>query len=297
MARKTSSKARDQLRDDNMAIAEKLREYGDLLDEQGEDSFRSRAYRRASNVVAALNTPVATIVAEGGREALEALPAVGEAIAGAIIQMVASGRWVQLERLRGELTPEVLFRTTPGIGPRLAGVLADDGTLETLEDLEHAIHFGNLALKGIGPRRKQMIASALAERLGRRSAPRLWKKSSQPPIALLLEVDRAYRDKAASGALRLIAPRRLNPTHEAWLPVMHMELGGWHFTVLFSNSRRAHELGKTKDWVVIYHQRDGEPEGRTVVMTSTHGRMVGKRVVRPDPAHQTPSPVEPNTSG
>ncbi|WP_429819775.1 DNA-binding protein [Ensifer sp. B1-9] len=297
MASKTNPKSQDQPPNDNMAIAQKLREYADLLDEQGVNSFRSRAYRNASDIVAALNRPVAAILAEGGREALEALPAVGEAIAGAIIQLVASGRWAQLERLRGELTPEVLFRTIPGIGARLAGVLADDGTLETLEDLEHAIHFGNLALKGIGPRRKQMIAATLADRLGRRSVPRLWKKSSQPPVPLLLEVDRAYRDKAASGALRLIAPRRFNPTHEAWLPIMHMEMGDWHFTVLFSNSRRAHELGKTKDWVVIYHQRDGEPEGRTVVTTSTHGPMVGKRVVRPDQAQVTLSPAEPTTLG
>ncbi|WDZ81540.1 DNA-binding protein (plasmid) [Ensifer adhaerens] len=276
-----------------MVIAQQLREYAGLLEEQGEDNFRPRAYRRASDVVAALNRPIATILAEGGREALVALPAVGEAIAGAIIEMVGSGRWGQLERLRGELAPEVLFRTIPGIGPRLAGVLAEEGTLETLEDLENAIHFGNFALKGIGPRRKQMIASALAERLARRSTPYLWKKSSQPPVALLLKVDRAYRDKAAAGALRLIAPRRFNPTHEAWLPVMHSKVEDWHFTVLFSNSRRAHELGKTKDWVVIYHQRDDEPEGRSIVTTSTHGSTEGKRVVRRDLLQRNAEPTEP----
>lgn len=282
---------------DNLAIAGKLREYADLLDEQGDDGFRSRAYRRASDVVAALNRPVAAILAEGGQEGLEALPTIGEAIAGAITQMVASGRWAQLERLRGEHTPEVLFRTIPGIGARLAGVLAEDGRLETLEDLEHAIHFGNLALKGIGPRRKQMIAATLADRLGRRSAPRHWKRPSQPPEPLLLDVDRTYREKAASGALRQIAPRRFNPTHKAWLPIMHTRLGDWHFTALFSNTRRAHELGKTRDWVVIYHQRDGEPEGRSVVTTSRYGPTAGARVVRADKVGQTLGPVEPTTPG
>ncbi|MEI2297429.1 hypothetical protein [Ensifer sp. MJa1] len=177
MARKTGPIAQDKLRNDNRVIAEQLHEYAGLLEEQGEEDFRSRAYRRASDVVAALNRPIAAILEEGGREAVEALPAVGEAIAGAIIEMVASGHWGQLERLRGQLAPEVLFRTIPGIGPRLAGVLAEDGTLKTLEDLEHAIHFGNFVFKGIGPRRKQMIASALSERLARRSTDYLWKKS------------------------------------------------------------------------------------------------------------------------
>ncbi len=291
MARVTGPIVEENMRCDNMVIAEHLREYAGLLEEQGEESFRPRAYRRASDVVAALDRPIAAILAEGGREALEALPAVGEAIASAIIEMVTTGHWGQLERLRGELAPEVLFRTIPGMGPRLAGLLAEDGTLETLEDLENAIHSGNFALKGIGPRRKQMIASALAERLARRSTPYLWKRSSQPPDALLLELDRAYRDKAASGALRLIAPRRFNPTHEAWLPVMHSQVGDWHFTVLFSNTRRAHELGKTKDWVVIYHQRDGEPEGWSIVTTSMHGPTARKRVVRHDRLQRDAKPV------
>ncbi len=68
---------------------------------------------------------------------------------------------------------------------------------------------------------------------------------------------------------------------------MHMSKGEWLFTVLFSNSQRAHELGKTRDWVVIYHQRDGEPEGRSVVISETRGPTAGKRVVRSNQVGQT----------
>ena len=286
------SHAQGQTFAENLAIAEKLRDYADLLDEHGDDRFRSRAYRRASDVVAALDRPVATILADEGREGLEALPAIGQAIAGALAQMVAGGRWPQLERLRGELTPEVLFRTIPGIGKRLAGLLAEDGRLETFEDLEQAVFSGELAVRGIGPRRKKMISTALRERLGRWPAARTWKQPSQPPARVLLAVDRIYRAKAASGELRTIAPRRFNPTHEAWLPIMHMSKGDWLFTVLFSNSRRAHELGKTRDWVVIYHQRDGEPEGRSVVTSETRGPTAGKRVVRSNQVGQTFAPQE-----
>lgn len=43
----------------------------------------------------------------------------------------------------------------------------------------------------------------------------------------------------------------------AWLPILHSFRDGWHFTALFSNTDRAHELGRVRDWVVIYVERDG----------------------------------------
>lgn len=263
----------------NILIAGRLRDCADLLVSQGEGGFRSQAYRRAADVVVALDRPVDKILACEGRTGLIALPAIGVGIAGAIAEMVTTGHWSQLERLRGELAPEVLFRTIPGIGAKLAHRLADEGQLESLEDLEHAIHFGDLAVEGFGPRRKRMIAAALAERLGRPAFTRSGKGRS-PPVTVLLDVDRMYRERAAEGRLRKIAPRRFNPTGEAWLPIMHAFHGGWHFTALYSNSRLAHELKKTADWVVVHYQRDGIPEGRVTVVTRTRGPLAGQRVVR-----------------
>ena len=37
------------------------------------------------------------------------------------------------------------------------------------------------------------------------------------------------------------------------MPVMETERDGWRFTLLFSNTARAHELDKTHDGVVMYH--------------------------------------------
>ncbi|MGB3536629.1 MAG: hypothetical protein WBA42_00560 [Mesorhizobium sp.] len=61
---------------------------------------------------------------------------------------------------------------------------------------------------------------------------------------------------------------------------MHASREGWHFTALYSNSRLAHELDKTSDWVVIHYQRDGPSEGRVTVVTQTRGPTTGRRVVR-----------------
>ena len=101
-----------------------------------------------------------------------------------------------------------------------------------------------------------------------------------PDVSLLLEIDREYREKAAAGRLPRIAPKRLNPAGEAWLPVMHAQRGEWHFTALFSNTARAHELGHTHDWVVIYFYDGEHREAQCTVVTETRGPLAGQRVVR-----------------
>lgn len=264
---------------ENAAIAAKLRDYADLLEQQGADGFRTRAYRRAADFVDALPRPVAdTFVAEG-RDGLEAMPNIGRGIAAAIAEMLSTGRWSQLERLRGDLIPQKLFMTIPGVGPELAARIADAG-IETLEQLEHALHFGELPVRGLGGRRRAMLSAALAERLGRPIRRHPAPASELPPVDLLLEVDRMYRDRAAAGTLRTIAPKRFNPAGEAWLPVMHARHDPWHFTALYSNTRLAHELGRTHDWVVVYFHRDEGAESSCTIVTETRGAHAGRRVVR-----------------
>ena len=68
-------------------------------------------------------------------------------------------------------------------------------------------------------------------------------------------------EKAERGALPKIAPRRFNPSGEALLPILHTERGDWGFTALFSNTALAHELGRVREWVVIYFHKDSGPEG------------------------------------
>jgi hypothetical protein len=51
-------------------------------------------------------------------------------------------------------------------------------------------------------------------------------------------------------------------------------------TALFSNTALAHELGRTRNWVVIYFGREGGPEHQRTVVTETRGPLEGWRVVR-----------------
>jgi hypothetical protein len=265
----------------NAALAGNLREYADLLRQQGAEGFRVAAYERAAGVIEGLDRPVERIFAEAGRDGLTALPGVGRGIAAGLAEMLTTGRWAQLERLRGALEPEKLFLTIPGVGPELARRIFDALHVETLEALETAAHDGRLAgVEGIGPRRAEMIRTALAERLGRPRLRRLRQARERPSVAVLIDVDREYREKAAAGALRKIAPKRFNPTAEAWLPILHTTRDAWRFTALYSNTALAHELGRVKDWVVIYYETDALPEGQCTVVTETRGPMAGRRVVR-----------------
>ncbi len=105
------------------------------------------------------------------------------------------------------------------------------------------------------------------------------KETPLPSIELLLALDAEYREKAAAGTLKLIAPKKFNPEGKAWLPIMRTARDGWRFTILFSNTQKAHDLRKTQDWVVIYFSRGGSEQKCTVV-TEFKGELTGKRVVR-----------------
>ena len=80
--------------------------------------------------------------------------------------------------------------------------------------------------------------------------------------------------------MRKIAPKRFNRKAEAWLPILHTTRGKWHFTALFSNTARAHELRKVQDWVVIYFHSDSGGEAQRTIVTETRGPLAGQRVVR-----------------
>ena len=95
----------------------------------------------------------------------------------------------------------------------------------------------------------------------------------------LLDIDERYRLRAGIGQLRTIAPRRFNPLGKAWLPILHVDESGWSFSAMYSNTARAHELNRTRDWVVIYAERDGYEDQYTVV-TEYRGPIAGRRVVR-----------------
>jgi DNA polymerase (family X) len=263
----------------NEDVASKLDEIGRLLAAQGADRFRVHAYERAAATLRRLATPVSDILEREGLDGLQALPGIGESIARAIRDLLTHGRAAMLERLRGESDPVRLLATVPGIGRTLADRLHHDLGIDTLEDLEAAAHEGRLnRAMGIGEKRLAGIRDSLAHRLARVRPPARSTQESEPTLEEVLDVDREYRGKAAAGQLTKIAPRRFNPGRVAWLPILHTTRGRRHYTALFSNTARAHELGKTDDWVVLYWD-EGRGERQCTVITAERGPLRGRRIV------------------
>jgi DNA polymerase (family X) len=263
----------------NSQIARRLDELANLLEAQGANPFRVSAYRRGAMAIAGLPEPVSSLYERQGIEALERIPHIGHRLAIAIRGLIETGRLPMLEHLRGEIDPVKLLQSVPAIGPIQAERLHHDLGIDTLEELEAAAHDGRLAdLAGFGSKRVAGIVDSLASRLGRVRQPQ-GDPSWNVPVEELLDVDREYREAVRAGRLPTIAPRRFNPRKEAWLPILHTQRGDRHYTALFSNTARAHRLGTIHDWVILY--QDGESgQHQCTVITSRHGPLEGRRIVR-----------------
>jgi putative hydrolase len=246
---------------------------------QGANSFRVDAYRRAAATLQDLPEPVAAIFEREGLDGLQRLPGIGDHLSVAIRDMILTGRYPLLEHLRGEVDPVKLLQSAAGVGRIQAERLHRQLGIDTLEELEAAAHSGRLQkIPGFGPKRITGIIDSLASRLDRLRRPTP-HQPGDPPVDELLDVDREYRAGVLTDALPKIAPRRFNPNHDAWLPILHTERDGRHYTALFSNTARAHELGKTADWVVLYHEAPYGGRPYTVI-TSNKGPLQSKRIVR-----------------
>jgi hypothetical protein len=262
---------------DNRQIAQKLLDYAQFLEAREANLYRVRAYRKAAETVLGLDRQLADLVAAEGRAGLEELPGIGSHLSYTLQELIRTGEFHTLSPDGGDIDPEHVLGSLPGIGPHLARQIHARLGVVTLEQLEQAAHDGRLANIGLGPKRVRGIREALAGRLGRyRYATPV---RVEPSVDELLAVDEAYRREAAALALPRIAPRRFNPDQEHWLPLFHTRRGGWRYRALFSNTALAHRLGQTHDWVVIYFD-NGTDVGQRTVVTETRGELRGRRVVR-----------------
>ncbi len=267
----------------NQEVATRLREIARLLRTQKANPFRVNAYLHAAETLDALETDVGELMRAKGVKGLVELPGIGEGIARSIYEYVATGRMSRLENLRGAADPVELFRSIPTVGRALAERIHDQLHVDSLEALENAVHDGQLKnVEGLGSKRREAIEAWLQKHLDeqrRRYRPAA-RTGKIPPVGLVLRVDAEYRQKASADKLPRIAPKRFNPENKAWLPILHTTRDHWHFTALYSNTARAHQLGRTNDWVVIYFYDDHHREGQHTVVTETHGNLQGQRVVR-----------------
>ncbi|TWT57131.1 DNA polymerase/3'-5' exonuclease PolX [Thalassoglobus neptunius] len=148
----------------NAEIARVFDEIGDLLEIQGANSFRVRAYRNASRTLEGLSEPVSDLASEGV-PALTELPGIGKDIASKIVDLLQTGSIPQLEELRDQVPPGVVqMLRIPGIGPKKVGAIFSELNVTTLEDLKAAAETGQIAeMKGFGKKTAQTILEGLEQ--------------------------------------------------------------------------------------------------------------------------------------
>ena len=148
----------------NADIAAIFDEIADMLEIQGANPFRVRAYRNAARTVGEQGRDFKALLDRG--EPLPKLPGIGADLQGKIQEICASGTCGLLERLHREMPAAIteLLRI-PGLGPKRVRLLHDVLEVDTLEDLRRAVRAGKVReVPGFGERTEGQILQALERR-------------------------------------------------------------------------------------------------------------------------------------
>jgi len=128
----------------NTEIAKVFYDIAELLELDGENQFKIRAYQRAARVIEHLPKELEIMLREG--EDLKSIPGVGDAIAKKITELLTTGKLEYYEKLRSRY-PEGIgtLLEIPGIGPKTALRLVNELGITSLDELEKAVLDGRVA--------------------------------------------------------------------------------------------------------------------------------------------------------
>jgi DNA polymerase (family 10) len=188
---------------DNARVAAVLEEIADLLEVQGENPFRIRAYRHAARMVGQQAPDFAGRAARG--EALGRMFGIGADLDAKIHQIARTGTCDLLQQLRAAVprgTSSLLH--IPGLGPKKVQQLAAELDVHSPTDLATAIKNGRLrALRGFGEKTEQRLRAALGTHRGKKQrVPRAVAQAQAEPLLAYLRTHAAVRDAVVAGSLR-----------------------------------------------------------------------------------------------
>jgi DNA polymerase (family X) len=147
---------------DNRAIAQVLGEIADLLEIKGDNAFKIRAYRSASETIAAYPDAVARVDEARLRE----IPGIGKDLAARIRELAESGASAYHRELLDQFPQTILdLLRLQGVGPKTVALLYSALHISSIEALAAAAREGRLrSLKGMGPKKEALILKAIDER-------------------------------------------------------------------------------------------------------------------------------------
>ncbi len=172
----------------NAEIAQIFTAIAVMLEMDGGNPFRIRAYREAARVVESHVEPLRTLAAtEGG---LESIAGIGKDLAQKIRDLLGTGTTPLYQELTAKYPPGLVALTElPGVGPKKVKVLFEQLGVVSREDLEQAAREGRIReLKGFGAKVEQNILAALARPV--ESMARMLIAGAWPAAHTLLEAMR-----------------------------------------------------------------------------------------------------------
>src|ERR687887_166710 len=177
----------------NSDVAEQLELLADLLELEGEASFRVLAYRRAATRIRETAGSVAELALAGRAKELQGI---GKTIEEKIVQVVEDGEMHALTKRKKIVPPEVVsFMRLPGLGPKTAARIWRELGVTTVDDLKRAAEQEQLrTLAGLGAKTEERILKALAEKKQEPSDRRLLGDG----LGALLAVVSVLRDHPAA---------------------------------------------------------------------------------------------------
>ena len=187
----------------NSDIARIFTRYATLLQIDGANPFRVRAYQNAARLIQGLPKSIADSLAE--RADLTELEGIGEDLAAKMREIVATGRLGKLEEIEKRMPAALVELTTlRGLGPKRVKLLYDTLKTRTLEDLERAARAGRIReIRGFGPKTEEKILQAIAQRRGREVRLK-WIEAEQvaEPLVRALESVPGVKSVVIAGSFR-----------------------------------------------------------------------------------------------
>jgi DNA polymerase (family 10) len=177
----------------NSDVAGQLELLADLLELEGEASFRVLAYRRAATRIRETAGSVAELALAGRAKELNGI---GKTIEEKIVQVVEDGEMHALTKRKQIIPPEVvLFMRLPGLGPKTAARIWHELGVTTIDELKLAAESEQLrTLAGLGAKTEERILKALAAEQDEPSDRRLLGDG----LGALLAVVSVLRDHPAA---------------------------------------------------------------------------------------------------
>jgi DNA polymerase (family 10) len=148
---------------ENLDIARELTLLADLLEIQGANPFRIRAYRNAVNTINGLSRPLHAMV-DGGEDLTE-LPDIGKNVAAHIEELLATGSIDRLREVEKEIPRSLAeLLALPGLGPKKAKKLFDALDVRSVAELDAALVAGKVqTLEGFGVRSAEKLQRSIGE--------------------------------------------------------------------------------------------------------------------------------------